>query len=178
MNDEDILVLFKTQDEEGLHQIKLKYHSLFLYMLSQKGLSHEDIEECLNDIYLEIWKSIERYEQQKAELKTFVCAIARHVLYHRLRKNKAYQKHIVNTDLDIIPGKEPAVLVNKEILSSVISSLNKREKDIFFRKYYFMQSTEQIATELCTSSKAIESRLYRLRKKLQKKRKEVLHNES
>ena len=39
---------------------------------------------------------------------------------------------------------------------------------MFDRKYYYLQSTRQIAAELGTSERAVEGKLYRLRKKLQK----------
>ena len=39
---------------------------------------------------------------------------------------------------------------------------------LFYRKYYYLQPTKQIAAELGMTERAVEGRLYRLRKKLQK----------
>ncbi|MFR0796033.1 MAG: sigma factor-like helix-turn-helix DNA-binding protein [Oscillospiraceae bacterium] len=37
---------------------------------------------------------------------------------------------------------------------------------MFYRKYYYLQSTAQIAAELGMTERAVEGRLYRLKKRL------------
>lgn len=39
---------------------------------------------------------------------------------------------------------------------------------LFYRKYYYRQSTAQIAVELGTTERAVEGRLYRIKKALRK----------
>jgi RNA polymerase sigma-70 factor (ECF subfamily) len=39
---------------------------------------------------------------------------------------------------------------------------------IFFRKYYYLQTTAQIASETGMTERAIEGRLYRIKKRLRK----------
>ena len=45
-------------------------------------------------------------------------------------------------------------------------SLSREEEQLFFRKYYYCQSTAQIAAELGITERAAEGRLYRLRQRL------------
>lgn len=167
MEDTYIIQMLRAHHEQALHEIKQRYHSLFIYILSQKGLSQEDIDECLNDIYWEIWKSKDRFDETKGSLKTFICAIARHVSYHKLRKKHYEDKHRCETDMNVIAEKTNNYDADRDILLSIMKKLNKHEKQLFYRKYYYMQSTAQIASELCMTLKAVESRLYRLRKKIQ-----------
>ena len=47
-------------------------------------------------------------------------------------------------------------------------ALPRNERLLFYRKYYYLQSTAQIAAELGLSLRAVEGRLYRLRQKLRK----------
>lgn len=56
----------------------------------------------------------------------------------------------------------------RERLQEAIRNLSHQEQILFYRKYYYLQSTRQIAAELGTSERAVEGKLYRLRKKLQK----------
>ena len=42
------------------------------------------------------------------------------------------------------------------------------DRALFYRKYYYLRSTQQMAAELGTTARAVEGRLYRIRKKLQK----------
>ena len=39
-------------------------------------------------------------------------------------------------------------------------------RDLFYRKYYYCQSTAQMAAELSLTERAVEGRLYRLRQSL------------
>ena len=52
-------------------------------------------------------------------------------------------------------------------LSRALSSLSRRDYLLFYRKYYYLQSTDRIAAELGTTERAVEGRLYRIRKRLQ-----------
>ena len=56
-----------------------------------------------------------------------------------------------------------------EELNEALKSLDRLEANILLRKYYYMQSTHQIGAELGLSVRAVEGRLYRIRKKLMKK---------
>ena len=47
-------------------------------------------------------------------------------------------------------------------------SLGAAEQLLFYRKYYYLQSTAQIAAEMGLTERAVEGRLYRLRRRLQK----------
>ena len=42
------------------------------------------------------------------------------------------------------------------------------ERLLFYRKYYYLQSTAQIALELGLTERAVEGRLYRLKRQLRK----------
>ena len=54
------------------------------------------------------------------------------------------------------------------ILRAAIARLSNADQQLFYRKYYYLQSTARIAAELSTSERAVEGRLYRIRKKLRK----------
>ena len=54
----------------------------------------------------------------------------------------------------------------REQLQTAIRSLGREEQQLFFRKYYYCQSTAQIAAELGITERAAEGRLYRLRQRL------------
>ena len=66
-------------------------------------------------------------------------------------------------------GPEEEVLRRErtQALRQALAGLKTRDRDLFYRKYYYLQSTDRIAAELGTSPRAVEGRLYRIRKKLQ-----------
>jgi RNA polymerase sigma-70 factor (ECF subfamily) len=52
-------------------------------------------------------------------------------------------------------------------LWDAVERLGRRDRELFLRKYYYYQSTAQIASELGLTQRAVEGRLYRIRKRLQ-----------
>ena len=52
------------------------------------------------------------------------------------------------------------------LLVRAVKSLTDGEQTLFYRKYYYCQSTAQIAAELGLTERGVEGRLYRLRQKL------------
>ena len=48
------------------------------------------------------------------------------------------------------------------------SDLSQKERNLFYRKYYYLQSTEKIAAEMGMTVRSVEGKLYRIKKKLRK----------
>ena len=66
------------------------------------------------------------------------------------------------------PALEEAVIAAEEIdeLRRAIAALPPGERALIYRKYYYRQPTAQIASELGLSPRAVEGRLYRIKKRL------------
>ena len=66
------------------------------------------------------------------------------------------------------PTPEEAVLLRErqEEVRLALERLPGGDRALFYRKYYYRQSTAQIAAELGLSPRAVEGRLYRIRQKL------------
>lgn len=68
------------------------------------------------------------------------------------------------------PTPEEALLKKErqEALSAALNRLSYKDRLLFYRKYYYRQSTAQIAAELGMTERAVEGKLYRLKKQLRK----------
>ena len=66
------------------------------------------------------------------------------------------------------PGPEEAVIAAEEIdeLRRAIDALPPGDRALIYRKYYYRQSTAQMASELGLTARAVEGRLYRIKKRL------------
>lgn len=53
-----------------------------------------------------------------------------------------------------------------EALRLALERLSRGDRLLFYRKYYYLQSTAQIASELGMTPRSVEGRLYRLKKAL------------
>ena len=56
----------------------------------------------------------------------------------------------------------------QEAVRDALERLPYRDRILFYRKYYYMQPTAQIAAELGMTERAVEGKLYRLKKHLRK----------
>ena len=65
-------------------------------------------------------------------------------------------------------GSWTAWLTARQALERALTALPQRDRLLFYRKYYYRQSTAQIAAELGTTERAVEGRLYRIKKALRK----------
>ncbi|MDE7218981.1 MAG: sigma-70 family RNA polymerase sigma factor, partial [Oscillospiraceae bacterium] len=68
------------------------------------------------------------------------------------------------------PGPEEQALRRAllEELPRALENLSQKDRILFHRKYYYLQSIAQIAAEMGMTERAVEGRLYRLKKRLRK----------
>ena len=96
---------------------------------------------------------------------------ARTTALNRRRANGRRREEGLPDDALPAPGDGPEEAALKaeavRALWAAVDRLDRRERDLFLRKYYYYQSTAQIAAELGLSLRAVEGKLYRVRKRLQ-----------
>lgn len=86
MKDEAIINLIYEKNELGLLKLADKYEKLLFHIAAGiLGSRSRDIEECVNDTYLKLWNHIERYDMEKASLKTYLKVIVRNTAINKLR---------------------------------------------------------------------------------------------
>jgi len=112
------------------------------------------------------------YNSKRGTWVTWLTALTRNTALNRARQCKRLE----NTE-DIppeLPSQEPtpeeAILQQerRNAINRALDHLSSKEKILFYRKYYYLQSTAQIASELGMTERAVEGRLYRLKKQLRK----------
>ena len=123
-----------------------------------------------SDIVLRVWDRINQFDSEHGTWVNWLSIISRNAAIDRLRKNTPATSEI--TDEIQAPNSDPEQqLIRKErqqALSKAIRELTYEEQALFYRKYYYRQPTSQIASEYGTTERAIEGKLYRIKKKLRK----------
>ena len=165
-----VVDLIKSRDEAGLVLLKDEYSGLMHYIVTGILSNRNDIEECISDIHIKVWLSIETYNAEKSKFSTWLTTISRNTALNYVKRS---QKNHVELS-DETPDKfslEKDILRKEQMkeLSQSIRMLSSEEQNIFYRKYYYLQMTAQIAKELGMTERSVEGKLYRLRKKLQKR---------
>ena len=61
-------------------------------------------------------------------------------------------------------------------LAAALMQLSFQDRTLFYRKYYYLQPTAQIAAELGMTERAVEGKLYRIKKRLRGRLGGVIHD--
>lgn len=177
MKDEAIINLLSEKNELGLLKLAEKYEKLLIHIAGTiLGGRNEDIEECVNDTYMKLWKHIDRYDMEKASLKTYLKVIIRNTAINKLRdlsrrEGMEYREDfsdIAQYYIDQSQNVENQVFRKEDILllNEIIGELDKKDRELVLRRYYYLQSSKDIASAMKMSVTAVDSRLSRLRNKM------------
>lgn len=173
MREKHIIEGLKERRQESLSEFRSCYSPLIHYILSPILSDERDKEECFADITVTVWNRIDTFDESKASFTTWLTVISRNAAL-----NKARSRNRINLNEDEINENTPSNHISPEeaairreqtkLLQKAISTLSKDNQNLFYRKYYYMQSTSQIASELGLSERAVEGRLYRIKQILRK----------
>ena len=170
MTDAILLKRLQHGQQDALAALMEKYgayvRTIIGNVLGAAG-SSADVEELVSDTFYAVWRHAPSIGPGK--LKPYLGVTARNQAKSWLRARKE-----LPMDLDIIELPDPKgspeeALVRRERGKQVRKAIHKmrpRDREIFLRYYYYLQTTEEIAAELGIPAGTVRSRLARGRKLL------------
>ena len=167
MDDRQLMASIAGGDEAALQALLRRFTPLFLYILRPILPDERDREECLADISLRIWQGAGSFDGAKGSLNGWLTALTRNAALNRARH--ARMDAPLEETVPHTGGSAEEELLRRERqqrLQAAIAGLLPEERSLFYRKYYYCQSTAQMAAELSLTERAVEGRLYRLRQTL------------
>ena len=171
MHTVDLINNLLNRADGSLDQLKLHYGPLIRYVITPILSDERDREEVFSDILIRVWDRIDQFDPKNGSWTNWLSTIARNAAIDRVRRNPPVSAEL--TETIPAPNSNPEQeLLKKERqreLYAALSALEHSEKALFYRKYYYRQSTAQIASEYGTTERAIEGRLYRIKRKLRKR---------
>ena len=167
--DEQIIERLRAGDTEGVTLLQMQYGPMVRYIVRGILPDAQDAEECISDIYLRVWEKFASFDRTRGSLAAWLTAVARNAAVDRRRRSRAPEQNWEENE-GASPSPEDEVLRRERTrqLRQALDTLGSVEQLLFYRKYYYLQSTAQIAAEMGLSERAVEGRLYRLRRRLQK----------
>lgn len=151
----------------------MSYLKAIVYKILQPLGDSGAVEECLNDIFLIIWQSADKFDGDEESFKYWLGTIAK---YKAIDQFRVINKRKVRESAMPI---EDTLMIQKESVQDKIESKEERnellltlsiletlDRDIFMMKYYLQMTNGEIAESLHLSKAAVDNRLYRGKKKL------------
>ncbi len=182
MDDKDIIKLYFDRNEAAIKETDLKYRP-YCFRISNNILrDYQSAEECVNDTYLETWRTIP--PQNPNVFKLFLAKITRNLSLDSYRKTHAQKRGggqipLILYELDeVVSGiydLEEEVIYRDllRILNDFVNNLSDEDKTIFLQRYFYAMPIKEIASNSNYKYNNLVTRLHRLRKKLR----EILESE-
>ena len=168
MGEQEIIQLIRDRDHRGMDELLLHFGPLMRYIIAPILSDSRDREECLSKAAMRAWDRIAQFDPDRGSWKGWLTAITRNTALN-LARGPGGEAGELTEDIPA-PGPTPEeALLRKERaeeLKKLLDTLPYKDRALLYRKYYYMQSTDQIARELGTTPRAVEGRLYRLKKLL------------
>ena len=171
MPEPECIDLLRRRQSEGMELLLRHYGPLMKYIIAPMAASPQDREDCLAQVRLKLWESRGQYDPERSSPATWLTALCRNAAVDHLRRLQRQESgELPETHPDPTPGPEEQLLQKERIqaLERALNTLSARDRNLVYRKYYYLQSTARMAAELGLTERAVEGRLYRIRRKLQK----------
>ena len=175
MRDEDIIGLYWKRDEHAISESQQAYGGYCSALAYRILASSEDAEECVNDTWLRAWNAIP--PQQPVHLRQFFGRITRNLAFNRSRESMAEKRNrgelplVLDELAEIVSddqSAEDAVLTAElgDAVNRFLWTLSRRDRSIFVRRYYAVESIQEIAKRFAMRPGSVSVVLTRVRQKL------------
>lgn len=175
MEDMQIVELYWMRDDAAIPETASKYGK-YCHYIAYRILQDEcDSEECVNDTYLHTWNSIPPRRPER--LSTYLGKITRNLALDRYGKDRAQKRGggecpLVLEELKgCISERSSMADINDELVirytfNRFLSGLSVEKRKIFVRRYWYLNSIQEIAQEYRLSPGSVKMILQRAREEL------------
>ena len=169
--------LMKRSQREG-HRALFDEYCNYVYAVVMNVLrncgSREDVEECVSDVFVKIYRSYANGELRDGDLKGFVGAVAKHTSIDYMRKLMSHNKRNTSMDDENSPemasdSRLDADTEKKDrnrILMEMVNSLGEPDSTIIVQQYFYERTAKEIANSIGMTAAAVQKRSVRAREKL------------
>jgi RNA polymerase sigma factor (sigma-70 family) len=177
MTDSEIRIKLKKSPDEGyraLFETYFNYVYSITFHILRNCATHEDIEECVADVFLEV---IQHYDtSHDGSVKAYVGTVAKRKAIDMSRSVTSRKSHVIPIEDEQMAEIPSAFSVRdtvetterNRILIECILSLGEPDSSIILQKYFYDRNSIQIAKMLHLSPPAVRMRCNRAMKRLRK----------
>ena len=177
MSDSELLALLDSDPSEGIRVLVDTYSSM-VYTIAYSKLhnvySADDIEEFVGYVFGLIYDKRHTIDFSRGTLKGFVSVVAKQMCideYRRVSRTATVEipEDYTETAADSSDIQEDAERrLEEERLKAALKKLNKTDRMVLIKRYYFNQTSVQIAREMNSTDVAVRKRISRAIEKMRK----------
>ena len=170
----------RSASPQRAHRVLFDEYCAYVYAIAASKLkvcgSREDIEECVSDIFAEVYRCCETIRSGDGELKPLIGTIAKRTAIDFYRRLSIRYGHTVSieddtvsqykADTDIEAESERSEL--RRLVLAEVEKLGEPDSRIIIQQYFHGSTVKEIAERLSMSEAAVQIRSTRARQKLKK----------
>lgn len=165
-----LIVDILRRDEDAFSELFQSYAKLLWTVaggiLSYCAGGEQDIEECVSDVFIELWRHPEKYDPSRGSLKSYLCTITKSRAIDAWRRKAkenvvSLEEYMENTTAD-----DSFEITDYCELYEAVRRLEEPTREIIVRRYFHDEKPAKIAKRLGLQKKEVENRLYRGKKML------------
>ena len=163
------------RDETAIRQTAEKYGSRLRTLAYGIVNDLQTAEECENDTYMEAWRTIPPHEPSD-HFYAFLARITRHISLNCCRDRSRLKRNAFICELSAemeqcIPAPDNAAcrmdhLALATALNAFLGGLDEEKRNMFVRRYWFLDSVADIAKHYGISESKVKTTLFRCRNRL------------
>ena len=161
-------------DEEAIGELYDRFAPLVFKVAWQFHPSHAEAEDAVQEIFIRLWQTADRFDPRRAKLVTWVMLIARRHLIDRLRRSSVRPRPgSLESDISEAPPESGGTPAEKEEANQAIldriAELPELQRTVIERAYLqgytLREVSDQLEVPLGTIKSALSRGLARLRER-------------
>ena len=175
MDDNKIVELYLLRDETAVKQTSEKFGTRLRALAYGIVNDYETAEECENDTYMQAWNTIPPHEP-RSYLYPFLARITRHISLNCCRDRSRLKRSAFICQLsaemeECIPAPDDVEcrmddIAFGEVINGFLGKLDEEKRNIFIRRYWYMDSIAEISKRFGLSQSSVKTTLFRCRIRL------------
>jgi RNA polymerase sigma-70 factor (ECF subfamily) len=162
-------------EEAAVEELYDRYCALVFKLSIQFLSNNAEAEDAVQEIFVRLWKTADRFDSRKAKLVTWVMLITRRHLIDRIRKKTVRPKEQEFTEQHEVSATESPIPSNISIdernahLWEALQALSEMQRTVIERSYFqgftLREVSRQLDAPLGTVKSALSRGLLRLRER-------------
>lgn len=173
-DDSSLMQRVAAGDESATAELYDRFGALVFKVARQTLPTRAEAEDAVQEVFIRLWQTADRYDPKRAKLVTWVMLIARRHLIDRLRRaavrppaSSLEHNELRGPETEGQPGQRPQDYERNALLMSRLEELPALQREVLERAYLqgftLREISEQLDAPLGTIKSALSRGLARLR---------------
>lgn len=165
MEDSSLLQLLQENPEQGIYALQSCYGGMIFRIVSRILPEYpQDTEEIASDVLVAVWRNAAMLAKNDRLLGPWLTVTARNKAIDRRRLLTRRNTVPLNEELDFPSEAWPTE--GEDLISTLVANLGEPDREIFLRRYYRMETAQEIGEAMKMQAHTVNARLSRGRAKL------------